>query len=165
MLLRIRKLLGSNLSLKISYFDSRFGSLMDMCLGGVSLNILQPLNYIFPDNLFILTHLRLGLPSGLFPSGFPTNILYALPFVLHAQPISSFLGTNILKFIMILSEWLGYEVLELCNNVMLFLLRNVKYSNLLIWLSLFISCSTPLLSFQSRKRDIHRFIWTLYNIK
>jgi hypothetical protein len=23
------------------------------------------------------THLRLGLPSGLFPSGFPTNILYA----------------------------------------------------------------------------------------
>jgi hypothetical protein len=25
----------------------------------------------------IATHLRLGLPSGLFPSGFPTNILYA----------------------------------------------------------------------------------------
>jgi hypothetical protein len=24
-------------------------------------------------------HLRLGLPSGLFPSGFPTNILYAIP--------------------------------------------------------------------------------------
>jgi hypothetical protein len=23
------------------------------------------------------THLRLGLPSGLLPSGFPTNILYA----------------------------------------------------------------------------------------
>jgi hypothetical protein len=23
------------------------------------------------------THLRLGLPSGLYPSGFPTNILYA----------------------------------------------------------------------------------------
>jgi hypothetical protein len=23
------------------------------------------------------THLRLGLPSGLFPSGIPTNILYA----------------------------------------------------------------------------------------
>jgi hypothetical protein len=22
------------------------------------------------------THLRFGLPSGLFPSGFPTNILY-----------------------------------------------------------------------------------------
>jgi hypothetical protein len=25
------------------------------------------------------THLRLDLPSGLFPSGFPTNILYAFP--------------------------------------------------------------------------------------
>jgi hypothetical protein len=36
--------------------------------------------------------LRPGLPSGLFPSGFPTNILYAFffsPFVLHAPPISS----------------------------------------------------------------------------
>jgi hypothetical protein len=37
--------------------------------------------------LILPTHLRLGLPSGLFPSGFPTNILYAFlfsPFVLHA---------------------------------------------------------------------------------
>jgi hypothetical protein len=31
-----------------------------------------------------------GLPSGLFPSGFPTNILHAFlfyPFMLHALPI------------------------------------------------------------------------------
>jgi hypothetical protein len=34
------------------------------------------------------THLRLGLPSGLFPSGFPTNILFS-PFMLHVLPISS----------------------------------------------------------------------------
>jgi hypothetical protein len=27
--------------------------------------------------LVLSTHLHLGLPSGLFPSGFPTNILYA----------------------------------------------------------------------------------------
>ncbi|PNF17722.1 hypothetical protein B7P43_G07382, partial [Cryptotermes secundus] len=27
--------------------------------------------------LILSTHLHLGLPSGLFPSGFPTNILYA----------------------------------------------------------------------------------------
>jgi hypothetical protein len=35
---------------------------------------------------------RLGLPSGLFPSGFPTKILYAFlfsPYVLHALLISS----------------------------------------------------------------------------
>jgi hypothetical protein len=30
------------------------------------------------------THLRLGLPSGLFPSFFPTNILYALLFSIRA---------------------------------------------------------------------------------
>jgi hypothetical protein len=38
------------------------------------------------------THLRLALPSGLFPSGSPTKILYAFifsPCVLHALPILS----------------------------------------------------------------------------
>jgi hypothetical protein len=42
--------------------------------------------------LILFTDIRLGLPSGLFPSGFPANILYASlfsPFVLHALPISS----------------------------------------------------------------------------
>jgi hypothetical protein len=33
------------------------------------------------------THPCLGFPSGLFPSGFPINILYA--FMLHALPITS----------------------------------------------------------------------------
>jgi hypothetical protein len=44
--------------------------------------------------LILSTYLRLGLPSGLFPSDSPINILYAFlfsPFVLHAPPISSFL--------------------------------------------------------------------------
>jgi hypothetical protein len=42
--------------------------------------------------LILSTHLHLGLPSGLFPSGLPTNILYAFvcfTFVLRALPISS----------------------------------------------------------------------------
>jgi hypothetical protein len=30
--------------------------------------------------LILCTHLRIGLPSGLFTSGFPTNILYAFLF-------------------------------------------------------------------------------------
>jgi hypothetical protein len=37
--------------------------------------------------LLLPTHLRLGLPSGHFPSGFPTNSLYV--FMLLALPISS----------------------------------------------------------------------------
>jgi hypothetical protein len=36
------------------------------------------------------THLRLGLPSGLFPSGFPTNILYTFLF----SPIRGFYYVN-----------------------------------------------------------------------
>jgi hypothetical protein len=46
-----------------------------------------------PRSILILsTHLCLGLPSGLFPSGFPP-IIYkpssSLPFLLHGPPISS----------------------------------------------------------------------------
>ena len=43
--------------------------------------------------LILFSHLWLGLPSGFFPSGFPTKILYTTllyPYVLHFQPISLF---------------------------------------------------------------------------
>ena len=43
--------------------------------------------------LILSTHLRLGLPSGLFPSGYPTKTLYAPsphPYATYAQPISFF---------------------------------------------------------------------------
>jgi hypothetical protein len=42
--------------------------------------------------LILSTYLRLCLPSGLFPSSFPTNIRHSFlfsPFVLHSMPISS----------------------------------------------------------------------------
>jgi hypothetical protein len=45
--------------------------------------------------LILSTYLPLGLSSGLFSSGFPSNILYPFlfyPFVLHALPISSSLA-------------------------------------------------------------------------
>ena len=41
--------------------------------------------------LILSTHLRLGLSTGLFPSGFPTKTLYTPsphPYASHAQPIS-----------------------------------------------------------------------------
>ena len=43
--------------------------------------------------LILSTHLHLGLPSGLLPSGFPTKTLYTFsphPYAPHAQPISFF---------------------------------------------------------------------------
>ena len=43
--------------------------------------------------LILSSHLRLGLPNGLFPSGFPTRTLYTplpCPYAPHAPPISFF---------------------------------------------------------------------------
>jgi hypothetical protein len=50
-----------------------------------------PLPVSLTSILILSTFLRHGLHGGLFPSGIPTNIIYALrffPFVLHALPIS-----------------------------------------------------------------------------
>ena len=53
--------------------------------------------YLHPTSwrsvLILSTHLRLGLPNGLFPSGFPTKTLYTPcphPYLPHAQTISFF---------------------------------------------------------------------------
>jgi hypothetical protein len=56
------------------------------------LSEINPINTI-PSILILSTHLRLGIPSGLFPSHFPTNILYAFLFSFiraTSLPISSF---------------------------------------------------------------------------
>jgi hypothetical protein len=54
--------------------------------------------------LILFTHLGLGLPSCLFPAGFPTNILYAFVFV----PIHATCGANLILLdlisLIILSE-------------------------------------------------------------
>jgi len=50
----------------------------------LSLSWANPIQSIYPHStswrsiLILFTHLRLGLPSGLLPSGFPTNTLYTL---------------------------------------------------------------------------------------
>jgi hypothetical protein len=52
-----------------------------------------PTSHFLKSHLNIMPHLRLGLPSGLFPSGFPTKTLYtslSSPTALHVPPNSFF---------------------------------------------------------------------------
>ena len=61
----------------------------------LSLSWARPIQSIYPHPtswrsiLILSTHLRLGLPSGLFPSGFPTKTLYtplSFPICATCQP-------------------------------------------------------------------------------
>ena len=116
----------------------------------LSLSWASPIQFIYPyptscrSVLILSTHLRLGLPSGLFPPVSPTRPYtppYPHPFALHAQPISFFsifitrtiLGEEYKSFSSSLCNLLHSPVTSslLGPNILL----NIMFSNTLSFLS------------------------------
>ena len=72
--------------------------------------------------LILSTHVRLGLPSGLFPSGFPTKTLYTPflhPYAPHAQPITVLpqdLKLDWLRSLFSDVTWLSSVIFLVCSS-------------------------------------------------
>ena len=84
----------------------------------LSLSWASPIQSIYPHptswrySLILSTHLRLGLPSGLFPSGFPSKTLYTpLSSPIRATcPAHLILTKNKSKFIIYISQKQSVEI-------------------------------------------------------
>ena len=102
---RLQKLTGLQLIKKFPAFHGTRKFITALTsVRHLSLSWASPIQFIYPHPtswrsiLILSTHLRLGLPRSLFPSGFPTKNLYAPlshPYAPHAQPISFHLKFNI----------------------------------------------------------------------
>ena len=74
--------------------------------------------------LILSSHLRLGLPRGLFPSGFPSKTLYAP----HLFPISATCPAHLILFDLITRTILGEEYSSLSSSLCSFLYSPVTSS-------------------------------------
>ena len=116
----------------------------------LSLSWASPIQSIYPHPtswrsiLILSTHLRLGLPSGLFPSGFPTRTLYTpLSSPIHATCPAHLILLNFITHKILGEEYKSFST-SLCNllhypitssllgpNILL----NTMFSNTLSFLS------------------------------
>ena len=97
----LEKLTGLQLVMKLpAFYGTRRFITALTSVRHLSLSCASPSQSTYPHPtswrsiLILSTHLCVGLPSGLFPSGFPTKTVYATsphPYAPHAQPISFFL--------------------------------------------------------------------------
>ena len=85
----------------------------------LSLSWASPIQSIYPhstswrSNLILSTHLRLGLPSGLFPSGFPTKTLYTA----LSSPIRATCPAHLILLDFITRTILGEEYRSLSSSL------------------------------------------------
>ena len=68
--------------------------------------------------IFMLSHLRLGLPSGLFPSGFPTKTMYTpvVSPILATFPAHFILDLNVMLIKVLLITWQNKILTDLLNG-------------------------------------------------
>ena len=93
-------------------FITTFTSARHLFLSWASLiQSIPPLPTSCRSILILSSHLCLGLPSGLFPSGFPTKILYISPF----SPIRTTCPTHLILLDFITQTVLGEEYISLTS--------------------------------------------------
>ena len=132
----LEKLTGLQLVKKFPAFHGTRRSITALTsVRHLSLSWASPIQSIYPHPtswisiLILSTLLRLGLPSGLFPSGFPTKTLYTPsphPYAPYTQPISFFSILSPAQYWVRSTNHLAppYAVITSCLNVIADYLSN-----------------------------------------
>jgi hypothetical protein len=114
--------------------------------------------YSEPDRsiLILFTHLCLGLPSGLFPSGFPTNILYAFLFSPIRATYPALLILLGLIILIVLDE--GYKLwsFSVCSFLQLSITSSLFNLNVLLS-NLFSDTLSLCSSLKARDQVLHTY--------